>query len=400
MRWYSLLDHRKWTNEYYSPVGDTTAQAKVIAYNPNSFSINVKYEYYSGGVRRERSMTLNANRAWITDSYIPDDSGARFWTENPNHTFFAVSNTDTLRNTGGQIYDWGFPLIPSSFLSEQILVGWGYGCTANVCSTFNNLNPRSVVYVSPVEDATLYIDYDNDYTPDRTVSVTRLSSTRIVDMSDTDMTGATVYAKNSAGEYVQIAAAWGQHGALSRSNDDSAQDLGTAILPFHRVQVSSETQVVNANTCIRNRNLKFRIRIKNVGPSNVAANQVEIKQALPAGVTYVAGSTKYTDASGTTAVPDNAGSSLPLIAGKKNLRMIPARTGEAEFTFEGTYTAMDLTTVVNTGTLSHVNGVPLSYYDETICDGTTADEPPGGFSVDLPPLPLSDGSGCPGSATA
>lgn len=80
------------------------------------------------------------------------------------------------------------------------------GCTKNNCNEKGRLNPRSVVFVTALEDATLYIDYDNDKKIDDEVPIKYLGSVRVIDSDDTDMTGAVMYAKNKDGDFVDLAA--------------------------------------------------------------------------------------------------------------------------------------------------------------------------------------------------
>ena len=66
---------------------------------------------------------------------IPDDSGARFYTSSDDDIFFALTVTDADGDSSsGQIFDWGHPLIPKDQLTNQALIGWGYGCTNNDCN--------------------------------------------------------------------------------------------------------------------------------------------------------------------------------------------------------------------------------------------------------------------------
>ncbi|MDX9955048.1 MAG: hypothetical protein RBT75_13170 [Anaerolineae bacterium] len=112
--------------------------------------------------------------------------------------FYPVSVTEA---TGAQLYDWGYSLLPSEQLSDEVLVGWAPGCTtvtgANEC--FDNLDTssandqaisRSPVWVTPLQNTTIYVDLDgggvdcNASPPtgaERTINATALTSYNIVD---------------------------------------------------------------------------------------------------------------------------------------------------------------------------------------------------------------------------
>merc|ERR1712050_225758 len=44
LRWFSLRPQEAWSNSYLSPVGDTTAETKVVVYNPHQSDLIVTYE--------------------------------------------------------------------------------------------------------------------------------------------------------------------------------------------------------------------------------------------------------------------------------------------------------------------------------------------------------------------
>lgn len=328
-------------------------------------------------------------------SYIPDDSGAVFYTENSSDKFFAISMTDTVGS--GQLFDWGFPMIPSNQLSSQVLIGWGYGCTDNDCqrSTDISTTSRSVVFVTPVKDAKIYVDYDNDGVVDYTTpTVKSLQSRRFKDDSDHDMTGAMIYAKDSNGAFVDIAVAWGQFGRYSGSNDYSAQDLGTVIPPLQSVQVKSAVKPQEGVKCIGGGTLEWTTRIVNVGPTSVASNQVNIVQAIPSEVEYVVGSSKYVyqDSNGvekTTGIND--GGSFPLVNGFKNMFPLRKRDGEAHVTFKTKFAKQDDVTSESNGSIT-IGGQTFTYGSSIDCEG--APPPP---TVTTPPETNGD---CPPSATA
>lgn len=189
-RWYNLKPRNQWSSDYYQPVGSATAATGVWVYNPNSSSITVSYTF-SGS---SGSAPCTANTACkIVD--IPVGSGARFYTSNGS-VFYAVSVTET---SGAQLYDWGFSLLPSTQLSDQLLVGWAPGCATINSATecFDVVGPltandqvisRSPVWVTPLANTTIYVDLDGQGITcpggagaERSIAATALTSYTIVD---------------------------------------------------------------------------------------------------------------------------------------------------------------------------------------------------------------------------
>jgi hypothetical protein len=66
-----------------------------------------------------------------------------------------------------------------------------YGCTDNDC---RGQAPRNVVWVTPVADADIYVDYKNAGANLTLFSRKALTSTKITDPIDKDMSGAIIFA--------------------------------------------------------------------------------------------------------------------------------------------------------------------------------------------------------------
>ena len=84
----------------------------------------------------------------------------------------------------------------------MVMVGWGYGCEGLDCSQTswvqqsNTGNERSVVWVTPTEAATIYVDFDGNGVSDKTINAGKLESVVIRDdvNNDNDMSGAIIWA--------------------------------------------------------------------------------------------------------------------------------------------------------------------------------------------------------------
>jgi uncharacterized repeat protein (TIGR01451 family) len=336
LRWYSLRGTEDWSDKYLSPMGDTAGGTKLVVYNPNTFSIDVKITVKDGDVTKK----IDGGKHLVSDN-IKTGSAALIEETNGNN-FFVLTVTDTIDE--GRLFDWGFPVVAVRDLTPQVLVGLGFGCTDNWCrkESYNNYKARSVVWVSPMEDADIYVDFDNDGVVDKTYQVNYLNSRVIQDWNDKDMSGAIIFAtkkdSGAEGEQVNFAAAWGQDPSKSGSMDESALDLGTLVVPFNGIQVSKQAELVDDNDnngeISPGDKIMYTIIVSNVGQQDIPTGAVNIKDTLDAAVTYVADSLEYN-------VPETGekatitGSSFPL-AGDGLPSQFPflKRGGTAEISFE------------------------------------------------------------------
>jgi uncharacterized repeat protein (TIGR01451 family) len=380
LRWYSLVPREDWSNDYYSPVAEELGTTGFWFYNPNNSQITISYE---GDENLTGSFTVAGNSSEFIEVASsggdinlpipgdPDYSGLRFFTQG-GQDFFALAQIDAgISGSGsdsGQIFDWGFPLIPADQLTSQALVGWGYGNTNND----PNINSRSVVWVTPTADATVSVDYDGDGIVDATFNLNRLESLRLTDPNDEDMTGALIFAEDSNGNPVDIAVAWGQDPARSFSGDDDALDLGTVIPPLPLVDAAKTSVLVNDvdgdGEVDPGDTLRYTIRIVNIGRVDVPAEALDIEDVLPEDTTYVTGSTSYDDGTSTTAIADSGTTDFPLDEGGiPNISTLEVG-GAHEITFEVVVDEFgDLepgrVDIVNTGTVTGQEEIPFETTD-------------------------------------
>jgi VCBS repeat-containing protein len=323
MRWSRLAPLAQWSNDYYSPVGTAAksdgGSTKVWLYNPNDSAITVSYDFLGGGV--DGTITIAANSVALSPA-VPDNSGARVFTAN-GEKFLPLSYTDI--NTpdsspSGQMYEWASSLVPASELTYQAIVGWGYGTTNP-----NGDAARSVVFVTPTAQTDIWVDYDGagSRAPVKVVdNATALSSTKLIDPVDQDMTGAIVYTLNEAGDGpgANIAVAWGQDPTRSTGGDSQAIDVGTLVAPLPIVEAGMTARLfddADGNGYFSpGDTIEYTINIVNSG--RVALPVGSFKAQVFTNVagadvldetTYIAGSTTYQG----TAVADSAtGTLLPL----------------------------------------------------------------------------------------
>jgi hypothetical protein len=374
LRWFSLLPRDQWSRSYFSPVGDSVGELRVLLYNPNASGMNVQVELKNN--MYDTYYVLGNSYAYT--GIIPTGSGAAMTAP---YEFIALSLTDTKSGTNGQIYDWGFPVLPLEKLTTQVLVGWGFGCTNNNCGYSSE---RSVVWVSPVAACDIYVDTDNDGIPESGMTVTnaqRLSSNIFIDGADKDMSGAIIWAvqpnqPHDSSLLVEIAAAWGQDSAKSYSGDGKALDLGTLIPPFNTVRVNEVvTLKIDQNgdgligpgdTC------QYTIRVQNLGQRDYGVCQYKIvKPGLQANLPrqhYVSGTCEFSDGSDSQECSDD---SLVSDNGLCNPLVLPKKGGEAYITFDvviGEPEELDDVQISDKGTLSQPGlGPDLPFSAPEIC---------------------------------
>jgi uncharacterized repeat protein (TIGR01451 family) len=253
--------------------------------------------------------------------------------------------TDTVGS--GVLFDWGFPVVAVRDLTPQVLIGLGFGCTDNDCKeeSYNDKETRSVVWVSPVEDADIYVDYQNDGEVDSKFEVNYLNSQVIHDDNDQDMSGAVIFATKRGsgpdGPQVNFAAAWGQDPERSGSNDESALDLGTQVVPFLGFQASSKiVELVDDNDndgqISPGDKIKYTIVVSNVGQQDIPTGGATIKDTLDPNVAYAPFSLRYFVPETGESV-DIPGESFPLEGdGLPSQFPFLKRGGTAEVSFEVT----------------------------------------------------------------
>jgi uncharacterized repeat protein (TIGR01451 family) len=218
-RWDILIPLDDWTNDYYSPVGTTSGAAagctEVWIYNPSASAITVNYQFVGA------SGTINvASKDAVNSPIIPRDSGAHFYTNSSAELFLPFSLTDCTQGTTGLIYDWGNPLFPTEQLTPEALVGWAPGCTneseLGICKDVGGDNSynysRNVVWVTPQENTTIYVDEDGSGIScpsgdgaEQSIGASALQSVRIDDDPSSrqnvrDQFGSASYSNNNGSQ--------------------------------------------------------------------------------------------------------------------------------------------------------------------------------------------------------
>lgn len=309
LRWYAQVDSSEWSNEYISPVAETFTGTAYWFYNPKDADLTVNFE---GGNTNSGSFIVPAmaSKLVVASDRATDEiligsndvetgvgfagqrtasySGVRF---SASDVFYGLVQVDHgYGGATGRLYDWGFPMIPTSQLTSAALVGLGYGCTDNVCDATGE---RSLIWVTPVDDTIIFVDYDGNGFFDETFNVTAYSSLRLTNPNGVDMTGAIIASSTKGlpdgqpdltGLPVKIAVVWGQDPRRSGSRDKYGLDLGTAVLPLANPFVSK--QVVGVNNPDGSPDFRllvdqvgdvilYEISVSNVGFGSLTAVDVE-----------------------------------------------------------------------------------------------------------------------------
>ena len=324
-RWFSLFPVKMWDNCYYAPVGTTVNNdvANVFIYNPKSSAITVNYNTMTG----TGAFTVSAKGVYRYA--MPSQSGAHFYTHSESDKFCAISTIDSDKGDNDD-HDWGYTLVPESYLTVSATIGWGPG---NEDYSDNG----SPAWVTSTKATTLYVDYDGDpSTGPKTdalgnkynisYNLAAFESRRVFDPNDNDQTGMFLYTLDGT----LIATAWGQDPATSDPGNPFL-DFGTTVPPIRRINAWKEFSLVtdnNGNGQVEPGDvISFTIVLKNDG--NAPIFGALVKDPLPGQVTYVANSTRLNN----SLIPDNTtGTPFPLDGLGYNIPVIPVNS-EYRLTF-------------------------------------------------------------------
>lgn len=367
-RFYTMYSKELWDNSYFSPVGTTVSNdpVDVFIYNPQNSSITVNYMTLAGG--GNFSVPAKSNHRFR----MPTKSGAHFYTNNENQKIFALAAIDA-DAYDNDAHDWGFSLLPESFLTNSAVVGWGPG----VGDLSANGSP---LWVTAIQNTTVYVDFDNNsstgnYTDplgnkyDKTVSVAAYESKVIYDdvNNDNDQTGTHVYTLDGA----KLSVVWGQDPATADPGNPFL-DLGTTIPPSRKAEITKLANISTDNDSDGlvdpSDQITYTIIFKNLTVYNIY--NLTLTDILPPGVTYVPSTTTHNG----DAVPDNAGPATSFPIDETGYDMGNVLAGE-----------------IDTVTFK-VNADANVVLNSTITNNTTAQSGNGESWSALVTLPIDEGS--------
>ena len=305
-RWFTLMPNNLWDKSYYAPVGPTvaTAPSDVFIFNKEATALTVYYTVQTG------SGSFSVPSKGIYRFRMPLGSGGHFYSTSTAFTAVAAQDADAA--TSNTAYDWGYTLMPESYLTTSLSVGWGPGTDTPISGN------GSPVWVMGTKATTLYVDYDGDPTTgpltdlngnkyNVAINTVAFQSNRIYDNTDRDQTGMSIYTVDGT----LIAGAWGEDPATAAAGLPFL-DVGTTIPPNPELIVykraSFQTDANGNGLADAGDVLHYKIYVRNATQSVVPT--ATIFDTLSSKVTYVLGSAKKN----TVALVDNAApaSSFPL----------------------------------------------------------------------------------------
>ncbi|HEX7828198.1 MAG TPA: SdrD B-like domain-containing protein, partial [Thermoanaerobaculia bacterium] len=208
-----------WTSEYYAPFGqaaDTGRPTDYYLFNPYASALTVNWQSLtgSGSFSIPANSTQSFNRALGANPSVPVGSGLYFSAAQP---FWGVGFGDSTND----IYEWGYSLLPTSFLYKEHFLGWSPGSLP--------LNTAPVdgngVYLTVAQDNTVvFVDYDNNGTADQTYTLNRLQQQFIPPGPTGDLAGCRIWATGD------FSMAYGEN-ADNANTPTPNLDLGYVALP-------------------------------------------------------------------------------------------------------------------------------------------------------------------------
>ncbi len=292
-RGLSAFPRGYWTKDYYAPLDQPTGAAASTDYylfNPHSSAITVNWESRtaSGSFTIPPSGTVSFRTA---AGAVPVDSGLYF---RGSDTFWGVGVGDA----GGAAYEWGYSLLPSTFLYQEHFLGWAPGSSPP--GQFDNDGAFLTV---AQDDTRVFVDYDDNGTVDQTYTLDRLQTQFIYDPNDGDLSRTHFWATGP------FTISYGENANTATTSSPSL-DLGYVAIPgtdfislVLTVDKSVTPQVVPTASGSQ---ASFTITVRS---QKYSVNGLGVVDTLPPGWQYVAGTATITLPDMTTSAAD------PTIAG-------------------------------------------------------------------------------------
>ena len=355
-RWLNVYPRAMWSSTYYTPVctTKTDATAATFLFNPNATPLTVNYQ------TRTSTGSISVPAKGMARYEMPLNTGARFFaTGAPAPQFYAFGAMDTDQGSGASnsAHEWGFALVPDTYLTPSIKIGSAPGAGDKPISA--NGSP---VWVTATAATRLYIDYDgNTATGARTDpsgnkydeyrDIAALESVRIFDNSDRDQTGLRAYTTSGT----KITAAWGQDPGASQPGNPFL-DLGYTVLPqplFYASKAASLVFDANGNGYAEtNDTIEYTISVSNQGVIAVNASVID---AAPVSTAYINGTTRV---NGVSIADDISGSTIPLDGAGLNLGALAVgQTKTVTFRVQVGFVSSGVAKITNTASVS-IGDVP------------------------------------------
>lgn len=208
-----------WTEDYYAPFGEAAAAGRNTDYylfNPHAtpLTINWQSQNGSGSFVVPANSTESYNRALGANPSVPLAQGLYFSASQP---FWGVGFGDST----GQAFEWGFSLLPTSFLYDEHFLGWSPGSLPLGSAPTNG---NSAFLTVAQDNTVVFVDYTNDGIADVTRTLNRLEQWFVPPGPTGDLAGARFWATG------QFSMAWGEN-ADTATTPTPNLDLGYVALP-------------------------------------------------------------------------------------------------------------------------------------------------------------------------
>lgn len=284
-----------WGTEYYAPVdGVPGFDTDVTLYNPEETAITIDWQTTAGTGTFSLAPHETAFFGAKTGAFIPDGSGLHL---KGSGAFWGISDI----STNDSSYDWSYSLVPSYLLQTDQFVSWAPGNDSG-----SGTSPRaSGIFVTPVQDrTTIFVDVNADGVPDTSLLVqrgtttitatgngyqaNRLESLYITD-NDGSMTGAHIWATGP------FAMAYGENPQTAGASD--GVDLGYTVLPAPAdwmdlaLTVDKSTNPTVVSTAAGVTTVTYTIQVDS---HLFNLTTVDVVDTLPAGWTYITGTSTIT----------------------------------------------------------------------------------------------------------
>ena len=181
-RGISAFPRGYWTKDYYAPVGEpaNATFTNLFLFNPQGTAITIDWETLAGS----GNFNINAGatvsfRTAAGAAALPVNGGVYL---RGTDAFWGVSTIDST----GQVNEWAYSLLPSTFLYREHFLGWAPG---------GDDGDDSGVFLTVVQDNTrVFVDTNGDGTAEQTFTLNRLQSQYITDTDDGDLSGTHFWA--------------------------------------------------------------------------------------------------------------------------------------------------------------------------------------------------------------
>ncbi|MFA6053974.1 MAG: SdrD B-like domain-containing protein [Thermodesulfovibrionales bacterium] len=158
-RGFSAFPRGFWTKDYYAPVDEPTGgtiHTDYYLHNPNAAAITISWSSVStsGSFSIPAKSTVSFRTA--SGVSVPVNSGLYF---RGSDVFWGVGVGDA----GGNAYEWGYSLLPSTMLYNEHFLGWAPGSIpVDIAGNPGNQDNDGVFLIAAQDNTRVWVDFDGD----------------------------------------------------------------------------------------------------------------------------------------------------------------------------------------------------------------------------------------------